>query len=92
MHVSVHVPSDATANVNAVVASRRGRILGFDAREGWKGWDTVEAEIPQAELHDLIVELRLLTQGVGTYEQHFDHLAELVGKVADHIVSSRKAA
>ncbi|MEY4880128.1 MAG: elongation factor, partial [Pseudomonadota bacterium] len=92
MHVSVHVPSDATANVNAVVASRRGRILGFDAREGWKGWDTVEAEIPQAELHDLIVELRSLTQGVGTYEQHFDHLAELVGKVADHIVSSRKAA
>lgn len=92
MHVRIHIPSDATANVNSVVSSRRGRILGFDAREGWKGWDTVEAEIPQAELHDLIVELRSLTQGVGTFEQSFDHLAELTGKIAESVVSSRKAA
>jgi elongation factor G len=92
MHVSIHVPSEATANVNGVISSRRGRILGFDARQGWKGWDSVEAEIPQAELHNLIVELRSLTQGVGTYEQRFDHLAELVGKIAEGVVSTRKAA
>ncbi|MGY9107149.1 MAG: elongation factor G, partial [Alphaproteobacteria bacterium] len=65
MHVSIHVPSNATANVNGVISSRRGHILGFDAREGWAGWDTVEAEMPQVELHNLIVELRSLTQGVG---------------------------
>lgn len=92
MHVSIHVPSEATANVNGVISSRRGRILGFDARQGWKGWDSVEAEIPQAELHNLIVELRSLTQGVGSYEQRFDHLAELVGKIAENVVSTRKAA
>jgi elongation factor G len=92
MHVRIHVPSDATASANSVVSSRRGRILGFDARDGWKGWDTVEAEIPQAELHDLIVELRSLTQGVGTFEQRFDHLAELTGKTAEAVVSARKAA
>jgi len=92
MHVKVHIPSDATAGVNSVISSRRGKILGFDARDGWKGWDTVEAEVPQAELHDLIVELRSLTQGVGTFEQEFDHLAELTGKLADHVVTARKAA
>ena len=92
MHVSIHVPSEATANVNGVISSRRGRILGFDARPGWKGWDSVEAEIPQAEMHNLIVELRSLTQGVGSYEQRFDHLAELVGKIAEDVVSTRKAA
>jgi len=92
MHVDIHVPSDATASVNGVISSRRGRILGFDAREGWRGWDTVQAEIPQAELHDLIVEIRSLTQGVGTFEQEFDHLAELVGKLAAGVVSSRAAA
>ena len=43
MHVQIHVPSDATAKVNAVVSGRRGQLLGFDARAGWKGWDTVEA-------------------------------------------------
>jgi elongation factor G len=92
MHVSIHVPSNATANVNGVISSRRGRILGFDAREGWAGWDTVEAEMPQSELHNLIVELRSLTQGVGTYDLSFDHLAELIGKIADNVVSTRKAA
>jgi elongation factor G len=92
MRVKIHVPSNATADANGVVSTRRGKILGFDVRDGWPGWDSVEAEIPQSELHDLIVELRSLTQGVGTYEQSFDHLAELTGKLADHVVIARKAA
>ena len=92
MHVKIHVPSDSTASVNGVISSRRGRILGFDSRQGWPGWDTVEAEIPHSELHDLIVELRSLTQGVGTYEMRFDHLAELTGKLAENVVAARKAA
>jgi elongation factor G len=92
MHVKIHVPSDSTASVNGVIATRRGKILGFDSRAGWHGWDTVEAEIPQSELHDLIVELRSLTQGVGTFEQSFHHLAELTGKLAENVVAARKAA
>src|SRR5579871_2950172 len=92
MHVKIHVPSPSTADANGVISTRRGRILGFDARPGWQGWDTVEAEIPQAELHDIIVELRSLTQGVGTFEMKFDHLAELSGKLAETVVAARKAA
>jgi elongation factor G len=92
MHVKIHVPSDSTASVNGVIATRRGKILGFDSRPGWHGWDTVEAEIPQSELHDLIVELRSLTQGVGTFEQSFHHLQELTGKLAENVVAARKAA
>jgi elongation factor G len=92
MHVRIHVPNDATAKVNQVVSSRRGQLMGFDARDGWKGWDTVEAQMPQSELADLIIELRSLTQGVGTYEKAFDHLAELSGKLADQVVATKKAA
>ncbi|HEY4939918.1 MAG TPA: elongation factor G [Rhizomicrobium sp.] len=92
MHVKIHVPSDSTAKVNAVVSGRRGQLMGFDARAGWKGWDTVEAQMPLAELSDLIIDLRSLTQGVGTFEAAFDHLAELTGKVADQIVATAKAA
>ena len=90
--VRIHVPTDTTASVNGVISTRRGKILGFDSRQGWQGWDTVEALIPQSELHDLIIELRSLTQGVGTYEQKFDHLAELSGKLAETVVSAKKAA
>jgi len=92
MHVKIHVPNDATAKVNGVVSARRGQLLGYDARSGWKGWDTVEAKIPMSELHNLIIELRSLTQGVGTYEMTFDHLAELTGKLAEQVVATHKAA
>jgi elongation factor G len=36
---------------------------------------------------NLIVELRSVTAGVGTYAQRFDHLAELTGKVADQVLA-----
>jgi elongation factor G len=67
-------------------------LLGYDARDGWKGWDTVEAQMPLSELHGLIIDLRSLTQGVGTYEMQFDHLAELTGRLAEQVVAHRKAA
>jgi elongation factor G len=75
-----------------MITGRRGQILGFDAREGWTGWDTVSAHLPEAELHNLIVELRSATQGTGTYSVRFDHLAELTGKLADQVLAQAKAA
>ena len=39
--------------------------------------------LPQAELHDLVVELRSLTLGVGSFDWRFDHLQELTGKPAE---------
>lgn len=92
MRVRIHVPNDATAKVNAIVSGRRGQLMGFDVREGWKGWDTVQAQMPHSELHGLIVDLRSLTQGVGTFETEFDHLAELTGKLAEHVVAAHKTA
>lgn len=92
MAVEIAVPAAATAAVNGMVSSRRGHIEGFDAREGWPGWDIVRAQMPQSELQTLIVELRSATQGVGTYTARFDHLAELVGKPAEAALSHAKAA
>jgi len=92
MKVKIHVPNDTTSKINAVVSGRRGQLLGYDARPGWNGWDTVVAEMPQSEIGNLIIELRSLTQGVGTYEVEFDHLSEISGKIADQVVAARKAA
>jgi len=90
--VEIAVPSDATAKVNGIVSQRRGQLLGFDARPGWNGWDVVEALIPEAEIRDLIVELRSATAGVGTFKKRFDHLAELTGRLADQAIEKAKAA
>ncbi len=92
LYVEVAVPSDATAKVNAIVSQRRGQLMGFDARPDWPGWDVVEATIPQAEIKDLIVELRSATSGVGTFTSRFDHLQELTGRLADEAVAQASAA
>ena len=92
MAVEIAVPSEATAKINAMISQRRGQILGFDQREGWPGWDVVNAQIPAAEMDDLIVELRSATAGVGSFTARFDHLAELTGRLADQVLASHKAA
>ena len=91
MAVEISVPSEATPRVNSIVSSHRGQILGFDARSGWPGWDVVQAHIPEAEIQNLIVELRSATAGVGTFHATLDHLAELVGKAADQVLAHHGA-
>ena len=90
--VTIYVPSDALAKASALATARRGQVLGFEAREGWPGWEALRALIPEAEIGDLIIELRSATAGVGAFETKFDHMAELVGRTADAVVSERKKA
>jgi elongation factor G len=90
--VEIVCPNDATAKINAILSGRRGQILGFDTREGWPGWDSVKAMMPESEIGDLIVEVRSATAGVGTFTFKFDHMAELTGRTADQIVAARRAA
>ena len=92
MAVEIFVPSDATSQINGIISQRRGRILGFDARPGWPGWDQVEAQIPQSEIEDLIIEIRSATAGVGSYTAKFDHLSELTGRLADQVLASQREA
>ena len=80
-HVTVSVPNEHTARAQRLLTGRRGQILGFGEREGWPGWDDVVALVPAAELHDLIIDLRSQTQGLGTYRHRFDHLAETKAQV-----------
>jgi elongation factor G len=90
--VEIVCPSDATAKMNAILSGRRGQILGFDTREGWDGWDVVRAKMPEAEIGDLIIEVRSATAGVGSFSFKFDHMAELTGRTADQIIAARRAA
>ncbi len=90
MHkVSVVCPSSATSRVTSAVASRRGQMLGMAPRDGWTGWDRIDAIIPESELSGLDAELRSQSQGLASYEAAFDHLAELNGPLADKVVQQR---
>jgi elongation factor G len=90
--VVMSLPSSYTSGVQRLVSGRRGQILGYDAKDGWSGWDEVTIQLPQSEMHDLIIELRSMTLGVGTFDGTFDHLQELSGKEADKVIAERKEA
>jgi elongation factor G len=90
--VEIVCPTDATAKINAILSGRRGQILSFDTREGWPGWDVVRAMLPEAEIGDLIIEVRSATTGAGSYTTKFDHMAEVTGRTADQIVAAHRAA
>src|SRR5882762_1529343 len=88
--VEISVPNSFTARVQRLVSGRRGQILGYDAKEDWSGWDVVRAYLPRNDLHDLIVELRSLTLGVGSFAHHFDHMQELTGREAEKVIASHR--
>lgn len=92
MKVEIVTPSDATSKIIALIPQRRGQILGYDARPDWPGWDVVEATMPQAEIGDLIIELRSATAGVASYRAVFDHMAELTGRLADDAMNANGKA
>jgi len=88
--VEVSIPNAFTARIQRLVSGRRGQLLGYDAKEDWPGWDVVRAYLPRSELHDLIVELRSLTLGVGSFAHKFDHMQELTGRDAEKVIASHR--
>jgi elongation factor G len=87
--LTVVCPSSATSRITSAVAGRRGQMLGMGPRDGWTGWDRIDALIPEAELAGLEAELRSQSQGLATYEAQFDHLAELNGPLAEKVIQQR---
>ena len=80
--LTVYSPSPSASNVTSALTARRGQILGLSPREDWRGWERIDAYLPQSERQGLIAELRGLTQGLGAFEADFDHMAELTGRLA----------
>lgn len=92
LQVTLSVPADYTSKVLQLVTSKRGQILGYEAKDGWRGWDEIRAQIPQGEMHDLVVNLRSLSQGTGFFDWAFDHLQEVPERLAQAIVGKHREA
>ncbi len=89
--LTVYSPSPSASNVTSALTARRGQILGLAPREDWRGWEKIEAYLPQSERLGLIAELRGLTQGLGAFEADFDHMSELHGRLAEEAAQASKA-
>ncbi len=91
MAVQVWMPQAFTAKVMQALTGRRGQVLGYDQKAGWPGWEQIDAYLPQAEMHDFVVELRSITMGAGGFHWQFDHLQEVPEKLAAAILAQHKS-
>ncbi|HWV13015.1 MAG TPA: elongation factor G, partial [Sphingobium sp.] len=89
-HVTIMTPGSASSRITSAVASRRGQMLRMTSREGWSAWDVIEVLLPEAGLQGLEAEVRSMSQGMASFETHFDHLAEVAPKLASSIVQRVK--
>ncbi len=83
MEVEVTVPEEFMGAVNGDLNSRRGRILGMDAKGKYQ---IIKAQVPMAEMYKYSSQLRSLTQGKGTFTQKFSHYEEVPREIADKII------
>jgi elongation factor G len=88
--LTVYSPSPSASHVTSALTARRGQILGLAPREDWRGWECIEAYLPQSERQGLIAELRGLTQGLGAFEADFDHMSELHGRLAEEAAQASR--
>lgn len=89
--VEISTPITATARMQRLISGHRGQVLGYEMKPGWSGWDVFTAFIPAAEMHQLIIEIWALSQGVGFFNRQFDHMAELQGRERAAVVEARQA-
>jgi len=78
--VTILVPNQYISGIQKIIMGHRGQIFGFDAKPGWIGWDEVSCKIPAAGMQNLIMEIRSVTMGVGSFDSQFDHLQVLTDK------------
>lgn len=88
LSINVSAPSEFTSKVLQLITGRRGQILGYEGISGWKGWDRVSAYLPQAEMHNFIIELRSLTLGVGSFKWEYAHLQEVPEKLVQNLLTT----
>ena len=82
MKVEVVTPEDYLGDVIGDINSRRGQIQGTDTRGNAQ---SVEAQVPLANMFGYVNQLRSFTQGRAQYTMQFSHYDEVPANVADEV-------
>ena len=86
MKVSVIVPEDYMGDVIGDLNSRRGQILGMEARPGAQ---QIDALVPLSEMFGYATDLRSRTQGRGQYSMEPHSYLEIPKNIAEKIIAQR---
>ncbi len=83
------VPDANMGDIMGEVNKRRGRVLGMEPAE--EGKQTVEAEVPMAEMHDFCTFVRQVTQGRGSFTFDFCRYEQTPSQVANKVIEEAKS-
>lgn len=89
--VKILVPDDNMGDIMGDVTKRRGRVLGMEPDEKHKGYQTITAEVPTAELSDFPTTLRQVTRGRGSFTSEFARYEEAPSNVAEKVIEDSKS-
>ena len=85
----VTIPDANLGDIMSDISSkRRGTVLGMNAEDGMQ---TVEAEVPMAEMSSYTIDLRSMTQGRGSFTCKFIRYEEAPGNVQQKVIADAKA-
>jgi elongation factor G len=89
MALEVSCPDECMGDVIGDLNSRRGKVLGMDTKGHGQ---IIKAVVPMSEVLKYAPDLRSITSGRGSFEQHFSHYEEAPPPVAEKIVKESNAA
>jgi len=84
MSNEVIVPEEYMGDVIGNLNSRRGRILGMEARAGAQ---VISSKVPLAEMFGYATQLRSMTQGRATFTMMFSHYEPVPKQISEEIVA-----
>ena len=87
--LKVTIPDNYMGDVMGDITKRRGRVLGMNPA-GF-GNQTLEAEVPMAEMTTYAIDLRAMTQSRGTFTLHFVRYEECPGPAQEKAIAAAKA-
>jgi elongation factor G len=88
MSVKVLVPEQFMGDINGLLNTKRGRILGMDQEDGLQ---SITADVPQSEMFKFCSELRSLTSGRGSFEMAFSRYEQVPANISQKLIAQAKA-
>jgi elongation factor G len=86
MKITISVTNEFTGNVMNDLNQRRARVLSMD--ESGYGTQEITALVPEAELLDYAIKLRVLSQGSGSFNSEFDSYQEVPSNLLQGVIAA----
>ena len=87
--LKVTIPDSYMGDVMGDITKRRGRVMGMNS--AGNGYQTLDAEVPMAEMTTYAIDLRAMTQSRGSFTLHFVRYEDCPPAAQEKAIAAAKA-